>query len=73
MESLRARAARAELRQSEIASRHAQQLQQRPLSKQDAAEREIAGVYFLSRHGPNFSTLRSSCRVTVTISVITLD
>ena len=60
LESLRARAARAELRQSEIASRHAQQLSNALFPNKTLQEREIAGVYFLSRQGLEFlSTLHS--------------
>jgi bacillithiol biosynthesis cysteine-adding enzyme BshC len=60
LESLRARAARAELRQSEIASRHAQQLSNALYPNKTLQEREIAGVYFLSRCGLEFlSTLHS--------------
>jgi bacillithiol biosynthesis cysteine-adding enzyme BshC len=60
LESLRARAARAELRQSEIAGRHALQLSNALFPNKTLQEREIAGVYFLSRHGLEFlSTLHS--------------
>ena len=75
LESLRARAARAELRQSEIASRHAQQLSNALFPNKTLQEREIAGVYFLSRHGLEFlstlhSFLQSDC---YDHQVITLD
>jgi len=51
LESLRARAARAELRQSEILQRHAQLLSNLLYPNKTLQEREIAGIYFASRHG----------------------
>ena len=54
LESLRARAARAELRQSEIVSRHAQQLSNALFPHKTLQEREIAAIYYLSRHGLEF-------------------
>ncbi|MGC2197474.1 MAG: bacillithiol biosynthesis cysteine-adding enzyme BshC [Terriglobales bacterium] len=51
LETLRGRAARAELRQSELASRHAQQLSASLYPNKALQEREIAGVYYLARHG----------------------
>lgn len=51
LESLRARAARAELRQSEVLSRHATLLSNSLFPNKVLQEREIAGVYFLSRQG----------------------
>jgi uncharacterized protein YllA (UPF0747 family) len=51
---LRARAARAELRQSEIVSRHAQQLSNALFPHKTLQEREIAAIYYLSRHGLEF-------------------
>jgi uncharacterized protein YllA (UPF0747 family) len=51
LESLRARAARAELRQSEVLSRHAALLGNGLFPNKVLQEREIAGIYFLSRHG----------------------
>jgi len=75
LESLRARAARAELRQSEIASRHAQQLSNALFPNKTLQEREIAGVYFLSRQGLEFlSTLHSFLHIDCyDHQVITLD
>jgi len=75
LESLRARAARAELRQSEIASRHAQQLGNALFPNKTLQEREIAGVYFLSRQGLEFlSTLHSFLHIDCyDHQVITLD
>jgi bacillithiol biosynthesis cysteine-adding enzyme BshC len=52
LETLRGRAARAELRQSELAARHAQQLSASLYPNKTLQEREIAGIYFLSRLGP---------------------
>ncbi len=64
LESLRARAARAELRQSEIVGRHAQQLSNALFPSKTLQEREIAGVYFLSRYGLEFlSTLHTSLQI----------
>jgi bacillithiol synthase len=54
LDSLRARAARAELRQSEIVSRHAQQLSNGLFPNKALQEREIAAIHFLSRHGLDF-------------------
>jgi uncharacterized protein YllA (UPF0747 family) len=54
LESLRARAARAELRQSELVSRHAQQLGNALFPDKALQEREIAGVSFLARYGFEF-------------------
>ena len=54
LESLRARAARAELRQSEILSRHAELLSNSLYPNKALQERGIAGVYFLARYGSRF-------------------
>ena len=51
LESLRARAARAELRQSELLGRHAALLSNSLYPNKVLQEREIAGIYFLSRYG----------------------
>ncbi|MGO9123469.1 MAG: bacillithiol biosynthesis cysteine-adding enzyme BshC [Terriglobales bacterium] len=51
LESLRARAARAELRHSEILDRHAALLGNALYPNKVLQEREVAGVYFLARHG----------------------
>lgn len=51
LESLRARAARAELRQSEVLGRHTAVLSNNLFPNKVLQEREIAGVYFLARHG----------------------
>jgi len=51
LESLRGRAARAELLQSEILDRKAAYLSNALYPNKVLQEREIAGVYFLARHG----------------------
>jgi bacillithiol biosynthesis cysteine-adding enzyme BshC len=66
IESLRARAARAELRQSEVVTRHAQQLSNSLFPNKTLQEREIAALYCLSRYGVEFlntlyATLQTSC------------
>jgi len=54
LEQLRARAARAELRHSEILGRHAEFLSNALYPNKTLQEREIAGIYFVSRHGREF-------------------
>jgi bacillithiol biosynthesis cysteine-adding enzyme BshC len=49
--NLRSRAARAELRQSEIVGRHAEALSNFLYPNKTLQEREFAGVYFLAKHG----------------------
>ena len=49
--NLRSRAARAELRQSEIVGRHAEALSNFLYPNKTLQEREFAGAYFLARHG----------------------
>lgn len=51
LESLRTRAARAELRQSEVLGRHAALLSNALYPNKTLQEREIAGIYFVSRYG----------------------
>ena len=51
LESLQAKAARAELRQSEVFDRHAQLLSNMLYPNKALQEREIAGLYFVSRYG----------------------
>lgn len=51
LEHLRASAARAELRQSELLARHAEALTNALYPEKALQEREIAGVYFLARQG----------------------
>lgn len=53
LEHLRASAARAELRQSELLARHADVLSNALYPEKSLQEREIAGVYFLARQGIN--------------------
>jgi bacillithiol synthase len=54
LEQLRARAARAELRHSEILGRHAEFLSNALYPNKILQEREIAGIYFVARHGKEF-------------------
>jgi len=51
LNQLRARAARAELRQSEILGRHAELLSNTLYPEKTLQEREIAGIHFVARHG----------------------
>lgn len=51
LDQLRARAARAELRQAEVLGRHAQLLSNALFPNKTLQERETSGVYFLSRYG----------------------
>ncbi|HXZ81368.1 MAG TPA: bacillithiol biosynthesis cysteine-adding enzyme BshC [Terriglobales bacterium] len=51
LEQLRARAARAELRKDEDITRHADTLSAALFPDKGLQEREVAGVYFLARHG----------------------
>ena len=51
LEGLRARAARAELRQTEVLGRHAQLLSNALYPNKTLQEREIAGIHFLARYG----------------------
>jgi len=51
LNQLRSRAARAELRQSEILDRHAKFLSNTLYPNKTLQEREVAGIYFLARHG----------------------
>jgi bacillithiol biosynthesis cysteine-adding enzyme BshC len=51
LETLQGRAARAELRQSEVLTRKAAFLSNALYPNKNLQEREIAGVYFLARHG----------------------
>jgi len=54
LDQLRARAARAELRHSEVLGRHAELLSNALYPNKTLQEREIAGIYFISRHGVEF-------------------
>jgi bacillithiol biosynthesis cysteine-adding enzyme BshC len=51
LETLRGRAGRAELRQTELAARHAQQLSAALYPNKTLQEREIAAIFYLARHG----------------------
>lgn len=51
LEQLRAKAARAELRQTEVLGRHAELLSQALFPSKSLQEREIGGIYFLARYG----------------------
>ena len=51
LNQLRARAARAELRQSEVLGRHAELLSNALYPGKTLQEREIAGIHFVARHG----------------------
>jgi bacillithiol biosynthesis cysteine-adding enzyme BshC len=54
LESLQAKAARAELRQSEVLDRHANALSNGLYPNKVLQEREIAGIHFLARYGKAF-------------------
>jgi uncharacterized protein YllA (UPF0747 family) len=56
---LRSRAARAELRHTELLGRHAELLSNSLYPNKTLQEREIAGLYFVARHGAGF--LREIC------------
>ena len=63
---LRSRAARAELRQTEVLSRHAALLCNSLYPNKTLQEREIAGIYFVARHGEEFlrglyDTMHTDC------------
>ena len=51
VETLRSRAARAELRQSEVAARHAELLSNALYPERTLQEREVAGISLLAKHG----------------------
>jgi bacillithiol biosynthesis cysteine-adding enzyme BshC len=66
LEQLRSRAARAELRQSEVLSRHAELLGNALYPDKVLQEREIGGIYFAARHGARllkdlYDTIRTDC------------
>jgi bacillithiol biosynthesis cysteine-adding enzyme BshC len=66
LEQLRSRAARAELRQSEVLIRHAELLSNALYPNKALQEREIAGVYFIARHGAEllrnlYDTIHTEC------------
>jgi bacillithiol synthase len=51
LRQLESRAARSQLTRNEVIERHARQLSTHLFPNKDLQEREIAGVYFLARHG----------------------
>jgi len=51
LQRLRARAARAELVRNEVLTRHAERLSNALYPEKGLQEREVAGIYFLSRYG----------------------
>ena len=66
LEQLRSRAARAELRQSEVLSRHADVLSNSLYPNKVLQEREIGGIYFAARHGAQllrdlYDTIHTDC------------
>jgi bacillithiol biosynthesis cysteine-adding enzyme BshC len=54
LESLRSRAARAELRQSETVARHADILNRVLYPEKALQERQVASIYFIARYGTQF-------------------
>ena len=54
LESLRSRAARAELRHSEVLTRHAEMLSNMLYPAKDLQEREVGAIYFIGRYGTQF-------------------
>ncbi|MGB7556342.1 MAG: bacillithiol biosynthesis cysteine-adding enzyme BshC, partial [Candidatus Korobacteraceae bacterium] len=54
VDRLEKRAAQAELRRTEILSRHAAQIENALYPKKSLQEREIAGICFYANHGPEF-------------------
>jgi bacillithiol biosynthesis cysteine-adding enzyme BshC len=66
LEQLRSRAARAELRQSEVLARHAELLSGALYPNKVLQEREVGGVHFVARHGVQllrnlYDTMRTDC------------
>jgi bacillithiol synthase len=66
LEQLRSRAARAELRQSEVLARHGELLSNALYPHKALQERGIGGVYFISRHGTEllrnlYDTIHTDC------------
>jgi uncharacterized protein YllA (UPF0747 family) len=54
LDSLQAKAARAELRQTEVVARHAELLNSGLYPGKNLQEREVGGIYFLARYGAGF-------------------
>jgi bacillithiol synthase len=72
---LRARAARAESRQSEVLGRHADLLSNTLFPNKTLQEREVGGIYFVARYGKEllhqlYDTIHTDC---VDHQVVTLD
>ena len=66
LDRLRERAMAAELRRSEVVSRHAEALSQALYPENALQERGVAGIYFVSRHGTELlqsihDTMRTDC------------
>ena len=66
LQQLRSRAARAELRQSETLSRHAEFLSNMLYPEKVLQEREVAGIYFVARYGTQllhnlYDTIHTDC------------
>ena len=66
LDGLHTRAARAELRQTEVLRRHGEVLTNALYPNQSLQERELAGIYFLSRHGTDllhvlYDAIRTDC------------
>jgi hypothetical protein len=66
LEQLRSRAARAELRQSEVLGRHAELLSNALYPSKVLQEREIGGIYFAARYGAQllrdlYETISTDC------------
>jgi uncharacterized protein YllA (UPF0747 family) len=66
IDRLRARAARAELRRVEVLGRHASLLSNALFPARNLQEREVGGIYFISRYGTEFlqtiyRAIRSDC------------
>ncbi|HVO81162.1 MAG TPA: bacillithiol biosynthesis cysteine-adding enzyme BshC [Terriglobales bacterium] len=66
LERLRSRAARAELRHSEVLARHAELLSNALYPNKTLQEREIGGIYFVARHGLEvlhqlYDTIHTEC------------
>jgi len=67
LDRLRERAMAAELRRSEVVSRHAVALSQALYPENALQERGVAGIYFVARHGTEllrsiYDTMRTDCR-----------
>jgi bacillithiol biosynthesis cysteine-adding enzyme BshC len=66
LDRLRERAMAAELRRSEVVSRHAEALSQALYPEDALQERTVAGIYFLARHGTQllqsiYDSIRTDC------------